>query len=152
MGFSRQKYWSGVQLPSPKLSYDPTLPLMIIYPEETRIEKDTCTIMFTAALFTVAQTWKQLRCPSTMNEKVVVHTYNEIFSSVQFSSVAQSCPNLCDPMNLSTPGLPVHHQLLESTQTHVHQVSDAIQPISSSVIPFSSCPQSFPGSGSFQMS
>ena len=48
--------------------------------------------------------------------------------SVQFSSVAQSCPTLCDPMNLSTPGLPVHHQLLEFTQTHVHQVSDAIQP------------------------
>ena len=47
--------------------------------------------------------------------------------SVQFSSVAQSCPTLCDPMNLSTPGLPVHHQLLEFTQTHVHQVSDAIQ-------------------------
>ena len=50
------------------------------------------------------------------------------FSSVQFSSVAQSCPTLCDPMNRSTPGLPVHHQLLEFTQIHVHQVSDAIQP------------------------
>ena len=47
---------------------------------------------------------------------------------VQFSSVAQSCPTLCDPMNRSTPGLPVHHQLLEFTQTHVHRVSDAIQP------------------------
>ena len=46
----------------------------------------------------------------------------------QFSSVAQSCPTLCDPMNCSTPGLPVHHQLPEFTQTHVHQVSDAIQP------------------------
>ena len=46
----------------------------------------------------------------------------------QFSSVAQSCPTLCDLMNCSTPGLPVHHQLLEFTQTHVHQVSDAIQP------------------------
>jgi len=44
----------------------------------------------------------------------------------QFSSVAQSCPTLCDPMNCSTPGLPVHHQLLEFTQTHVHRVSDAI--------------------------
>ena len=42
------------------------------------------------------------------------------FSSVQFSSVAQSYPTLCDPMNLSTPGLPVHHQLPEFTQTHVH--------------------------------
>ena len=50
------------------------------------------------------------------------------FSSVQFSSVAQSCPTLCDPMNSSTPGLPVHHQLREFTQTHIHRVSDAIQP------------------------
>ena len=48
--------------------------------------------------------------------------------SVQFSSVTQSCPTLCDPMNCSTPGLPVHHQLLEFTQTHVHWVGDAIQP------------------------
>ena len=46
--------------------------------------------------------------------------------TVQFSSVAQSCPTLCDPMNCSTPGLPVHHQLLEFTRTHVHQVGDAI--------------------------
>ena len=45
----------------------------------------------------------------------------------QFSSVAQSCPTLCDPMNRRTPGLPVHHQLPEFTQTHVHRVSDAIQ-------------------------
>ena len=48
-------------------------------------------------------------------------------SSVQFSSVAQSCPTLCDPMDCSTPGLPVHHQLQEFTQTHVHWVGDAIQ-------------------------
>ena len=47
---------------------------------------------------------------------------------VQFSSVAQLCPSLCDPMNGSTPGLPVHHQLPEFTQTHVHRVSDPIQP------------------------
>ena len=49
-------------------------------------------------------------------------------SSVHFTLVAQSCPTLCDPMSRSTPGLPVHHQLPEFTQTHVHQVSDAIQP------------------------
>ena len=55
--------------------------------------------------------------------------FNEFYeSSVQFNSVSQSCPTLCDPMNRSTPGLPVHHQLLEFTQTHVHGVSDAIQP------------------------
>ena len=102
-------------------------------------------------------------------------------SSVQFSSVAESCPTLCDLMNRNTPGLPVYHQLLEFTQTQLHRVSDAIQPshplsspfllppitptdrwrrntptklffFMSSAIPFSSCPQSFPASGSFQMS
>ena len=50
-----------------------------------------------------------------------------LLSSVQFSSVVQSCPTLCNPMNCSTPGLPVHHQLPEFTQTHAHRVGDAIQ-------------------------
>ena len=57
------------------------------------------------------------------------------FSSVQFSSLAQSCPTLCDPMNCSTPGFPVHHQLPEFTQTQVHQVGDAIQPSHSLLSP-----------------
>ena len=65
--------------------------------------------------------------------------------SVQFSPVAQSCLTLCNPMNHSTPGLPVHRQLPEFTQTHVHQVGDAVQP-SHPLVPFSSCPQSFPAS------
>ena len=51
-----------------------------------------------------------------------------VHGSVQFSSVAQSCLTLCDPMNRSTPGLPVHHQLPEFTQTHAHRVGDASQP------------------------
>ena len=51
-----------------------------------------------------------------------------LISSVQFSSVAQSCSTLCDPMDCSTPGLPVHHQLPEFSQTHVHRVGDVIQP------------------------
>ena len=51
-----------------------------------------------------------------------------MITSQSFSSVTQSCPTLCDPMGYSTPGLPVHHQLLEFTQTHVHRVGDAIQP------------------------
>ena len=68
------------------------------------------------------------------------------FSSVQFSSITQSCPNLCDPMDCSMPGFPVHHQLPEFTQTHVHGVSDASQP-SHPVIPFSRL-RSFPASGS----
>ena len=64
----------------------------------------------------------------------------------QFSSVGQSCPTLCNPMNCSTPGLPVHHQLPESTQTQ-HPSSRWCHPtISSSVVPFSSCPKSLPAS------
>ena len=55
-------------------------------------------------------------------------TKNRGVHKIQFSSVTQSCPTLCNPMNRSTPGLPVHHQLLEFTQTPVHWVSDAIQP------------------------
>ena len=72
-------------------------------------------------------------------------------STTQFSSVAQPCLTFCNPMDCSTPGFPVHHQLLEFTQTHAHWVGDAIQP-SSSVNPFSSHLQSFPASGSFPMS
>ena len=61
-----------------------------------------------------------------MNWEINIEIYT--LNSVQFSSVAQSCPTLCDPMNRSMPGLPVHHQLLEFTQTHLHRVGDAIQP------------------------
>ena len=57
-----------------------------------------------------------------------IDTKNLANSVLQFSSAAQLCPTLCDPMNRSTPGLPVHHQLPEFTQVHVHRVSDAIQP------------------------
>ena len=72
------------------------------------------------------------------------------FSSVQFSSITQSCLTLCDPMYYSMPGLPVHHQLSEFIQTHVHWVGDVIQP-SHPVFPFSSRLQSFPASGTFPM-
>ena len=76
-----------------------------------------------------------------------------IILSVQFSSVAQSCPTLCDPTDGSTLGLPVHHQLLEFPQIHVHRVGDAIQlSHPSSVVPFSSRVQSFPDSESFPIS
>ena len=74
-------------------------------------QKDTCTPMLIAALFTIVMIWKY---PST--------------DSVQFSSVTQSCLTLCDPMNCSTPGLPVHHQLPEFTQPLIYWVGDAIQP------------------------
>ena len=64
----------------------------------------------------------------TIIQRSYICVYFVFQTSPQFSSVAQSCPTLCEPMNRSTPGLPVHHQLPEFIQTHVHQVSDAIQP------------------------
>ena len=73
------------------------------------------------------------------------------FRSGQVRSVAQSCLTLCDPMDCSTLGFPVHHQLPELAPTHVHRVGDAILP-SHPVTPFSSCLQSFPASGYFPMS
>ena len=62
------------------------------------------------------------------NWSTKIALFKAIVSSIQFSSVTQSRPTLCDPMNRSTPDLPVHHQLPEFTQTHVHRVHDAIQP------------------------
>ena len=100
-----------------KSPYDPAISLLSIYPEETKIEKDTCIPLFIAALFTIARTWEQPRCLLTdewIKNLWYIHTME---NSVQFSSVAQSCPTLCNPMNHSTPGLPVHHQLPEFTQS-----------------------------------
>ena len=65
---------------------------------------------------------------STKQKDIYKNRHINVYSYDQFSSVAQSCPTLCHPTNHSTPGLPVHHHLPESTQTHVHQVGDAIQP------------------------
>ena len=65
---------------------------------------------------------------STDNKRSMPKVCVYIFRSDQIRLVAQSCLTLCNPMNRSTPGLPVHHQLPEFTQTHVHRVSDAIQP------------------------
>ena len=76
----------------------------------------------------------------------VSHNYNfktgayECVQLLQFSSVTQSCPTLCDPMNRSTPGLPVHHHLPEFTQTYVHRVGDAIQPSHPLSSPFPPAP------------
>ena len=88
-----------------------------------------------AALFTRAKTWKQSKCPSTDEWiKTYIYTHIDIQNgisfrlSAQFSSASQSCLTLCDPMDRSTPGLTVHHQLLELAQTHVRQAGDAIQP------------------------
>ena len=83
---------------------------------------------------------------------VFMSLWSSSFCSVQFSSVTQSCLTLCNPIDSSTPGFPVHHQLPELALTHVHWVSDAIQPSHPTISSFSSCLQSFPPSGSFPMS
>ena len=111
-----------------ELPYDPAIPVLGIHTEEARIERDTCTPIYIAALFTIASSWKQPRCPLAdewIRKLWYIYTMEY---SVQFSSVTQSSPTLCNPMNHSMPGLPVHHQLPEFTQTHVHRVDDAIQP------------------------
>ena len=99
MGFPRQDYWTGLPFPTPG-----DLPFS-----------------------------REGLLPDPGIKSASLALAGRFFASglippVQFSSVAQSCPTLCDPMNCSTPGLPVHHQLPEFTQTHVHWVSDAIQP------------------------
>ena len=76
--------------------------------------------------------------------------YREKISQHQFSSVAQSCPTLCDPINRSMSGLPVYHQLLEFTQTRVHRVSDAIQPSHPLLSPSPPAPNPFQHQSLFQ--
>ena len=100
LGFFRQEYWSGLPCRSPG-----NLPNPGIKPASRT------SPALTGIFFTTSATWEA-----------------HLFISDQIRSVAQSCPTLCDPMNRSTPGLPVHHQSPEFTETHIHRVSDAIQP------------------------
>ena len=93
----------------------------------------------------------RLQC-SYLNMDNFIEFQHQIFCSLLFSSISQSCPTLCNPMDCSMPGFPVHHQLPELTKTHVHRVSDAIQP--SNLLPSPLLPPSiFPSiTGSFPMS
>ena len=104
-------YWTNILLSSSKsvLNFWPHKSFICLY-----LDLFLCTVWCTA--------WY----PS--NNIAYIYIYIYMYIIVQYSSVTQSCPTLCDPMNWSMPGLPVHHQLLEITQTHVHLVGDAIQP------------------------
>ena len=90
-------------------------------------------LCFKVAIIFMNRMWTgQMKNQFPIQDTGKYHFYKTIcssrISSVQFSSVIQSCPTLCNPMNHSMPGLSVHHQLPEFTQTHAHRVSDAIQP------------------------
>ena len=103
-----------------------------------RVGLDSATNTFTFFYFLYSNRWPCVDpTRQTFVDKVISLLFNMLFrlvitflprSSDRFSSVAQSCPTLCDPMNCSKPGLPVHHQLPEFTQAHVQRVGDAIQP------------------------
>ena len=107
MGFSRQEPWSGLPFLSPGDRLHPG------------IKHWSPSLQVNSLLSEPSE--------NASISQNVDPSYQIYLSSVQFSSVAQSCPTLCNPMNLSTPALPVHHQLPEFIQTHVHRVSDAIQ-------------------------
>ena len=112
MGFFRKEYWSRLSFPPPGDLPHPVIKLT------TSVSPELAGRFFTH--------WATSEALSA--------------TSVQFSSVTQSCLTLCDHMNRSTPGLPVHHHLPEFTQTHVHRVSDAIQPSHPLPFPFPPTP------------
>ena len=98
-----------------------------IYLEESRTECD-CK-RWDGGMFSIVQMQLTNQVNIALTEARILNVFKkQKQTSVQFSSVAHSCPTLCNLMNCSTPGLPVHHQLLEFTQIHFHQVSDTIQP------------------------
>ena len=124
--------WCGpVPCPVVKLVHRPVHLFLFVYPFKWMVKGITslCSSKIRIDLCFPNHQWRWTSLhaywPFTC---VYLLKYLAQLSSVQFSSVAQSCPTLCDPMDCSTPGLPVHHQLPEFTQTHVHWVSDAIQP------------------------
>ena len=107
------------------------------------------TLERVAISFSNAWKWK-VQVKSLSHVRLLATPWTAAISSVQFSSVAQSCPTLSDPMYHSTPGLPVHHQLSEFTQTQVHRVSDAIQPSHPLSSPFPPAPNSSQHQSLFQ--
>ena len=128
LGFPRQEYWSGLSCPPPGDLPDPYLlhlPLsagrFFTTVPPGKPKGDAVTASGNKQSFSFPSHLPTIIAPKNSNPL-------SLSSSAQFSSAAQLCPTLCDPMNCSMPGLPVHHQLPEFTQTHVHRVGDAIQP------------------------
>ena len=115
---SKHPQWWKIEIISPKIR------------NKTRVPTLTTTIQHNFVSFSHSnQRRKRNKRNPDWKEKVKLPLFaDDMILYIQFSSVAQSCPTLCNPMNRSTPGLPVHHHLPEFTQTHIHRVRDAIQP------------------------
>ena len=128
MGFSKQGYCSGLPFPSPGDASD-----LGIEPVSTSLA---------GGFLTTEPPGKPLHISMVEGKLLYTVLYFTFTLTFQFSSVTQPCPTLCNPMNCSTPGLPVHHQLTEFNQTHVHWVGDAIQP--SHLLPLLLLPTTFP--------
>ena len=116
------------------MSLKSTCPFGLIY-SHTILPTRAHLPMFPTA---VNKTTLNFLSPETLESPTSFFMFTPNIESVHFSSVAQSCPTLCNPMDCNTPGLPVHHQLPEFTQIHVHWVSDAIQPSHPLLSPFPS--------------
>ena len=104
--------------------------LLISFMSRRRDRRARMLLLFIPESFTWQDTWLTSGCLHLSQQCLLAMNPwpHPIIQGQSVSSVAQSCPTLCDPMNHSTPGLPVHHQLPEFTQTHVHRVSNTIQP------------------------
>ena len=113
-------------------------------------QSDTCWILHICWLLSFS--WKECTQEDldSNHDTVIDWFVGSNFGKSQFSSVAQSCPILCDPINHSMPGLPVHHQLPEFIQTHVHRVDDAIKPSHPLSPPSSPVPNPSQHQGLFQ--
>ena len=110
LGFSRQEHWSGLPFPSP------------MEESEAKVKRLSHVQLFATPWTTAYQ------APPSVGFSRQEYWSGLLLPRFQLSSAAESCSTLCNPMNRSTPGLPVHHQLPKFTQTHVHRVGDAIQP------------------------
>ena len=133
MGFSRKEHWSGSHSLLQGIFLNQRLNLGFPHCRQILYQLShqgspwwECTRLIRPLDPKGAREGARLPWPASFSKNNSCSTF--FFFDVQFSSVTQLCPTLCDSMNRSTPGLPVHHQLPEFTQTHVHRVSDAIQP------------------------
>ena len=124
--------WSGIRLFIPCTRWSPN------HWTTREIPPSHSWLLWIHSTSHIRAVWILQQCFSKRN---MYYLFGCAEASVQFSSVTQLCPTLCDPMNRSTPGLPVHHQLPEFTQTHVCRVGDAIQPSHPLLSPFPPAPK-----------